>query len=137
MSTSTSTSTSTSKTTTPIFHPRNTPQKVLISPGHSTPGFLTHIATLLPPRTTAAAAFLNPANDTILTALLTSPRLLELCKSFNRDKLSADQPWTAQDEARNDDGKFGRDNLERKWEVDEVLDELRQAGVNVAGFDEK
>lgn len=133
-------SASTSKTvTTPIFHPRTTPQKILISPGHSTPGWTTHIATLLPPHTTATAAFQNPHNDQILRALLSSPRLLKLCKEFNRE-LPANQIWTAQDEERNDDGKFGRNNLEREWEVDEVLEELeelKRAGVDVAGFDRR
>ena len=131
-----STFTPPSTTTTPIFHPRTSPQKILISSGHSTPGWTTHIATLLPPHTTATAAFQNPRNDQILTALLTSPRLLKLCKEFNRE-LSANQIWTAQDEERNDDGKFGRNNLEREWEVDEVLEELKKAGVNVAGVDRR
>jgi hypothetical protein len=124
------------KNTTPIFHPRNTPQKVLISPGHSNPGWITCIATLLPPHTTANAAFQNPSNDKTLIKLLTSPQLLNLCKSFNRE-LSADQTWTAQDEARVDDGKFGHNNLEREWEVDEVLDELKKLGVNLEGFDRR
>lgn len=135
-STSASTPTSTSKTTTPIFHSRTTPQKIIISPGHANPGFITYIATLLPPRTTANAAFQNPANDRILSNLLTSPRLLKLCKTFKRE-LPANATWTAADEARNDDGKFGHNNLEREWEVDEVLEELKQAGVNVAGVDRR
>ena len=131
-----STSTFTSTITTPIFHPRNTPQKIIISPGHSNPGWITHIATLLPPNSTANAAFQSPSNDQILSKLLTSPRLLKLCKEFKRE-LPANQVWTAQDEQRSDDGKFGRNNLEREWEVDEVLEELKQAGINVAGFDRR
>lgn len=131
-----STSTSTSKIATPIFHPRTTPQQILISPGHSTPGWTTHIATLLPPHTTANAAFQNPSNDRILTTLLNSPRLLKLCKEFKRE-LPANQIWTAQDEERNDDGKFGRNNLEREWEVDEVLEELKKAVVSVSGYDRR
>ena len=129
MSWSTSAPTSAPKTTTPIFHPRNTPQKILISPGHANPGWITYIATLLPPHTTANAAFRNPSNDRIFTNLLTSPRLLKLCKEFKRE-LPANQIWIAQDEERNDDGKFGRNNLEREWEVDEVLEELKKMGVD-------
>ncbi|KAM0706803.1 hypothetical protein Q7P35_006133 [Cladosporium inversicolor] len=136
MSWSTSASTSTSKTTSPIFHPRNTPQKILISPGHANPGWITYIATLLPPHTTANVAFQNPANDQILSNLLTSPRLLKLCKTFRRE-LPANETWTATDEERKDNGTFGRNNLEREWEVDEVLEELKQAGVDVAGFDRR
>jgi hypothetical protein len=109
---------------------------VLISPGHSNPGWISHIATILNPYTTANAALQNPANDKILTEILTSPQLLKLCKLFSRE-LSADQTWTAQDEARVDDGKFGHNNLEREWEVDEVLDELKKLGANVEGFDRR
>lgn len=136
MSWSTSASTSTSRTTSPIFHPRSTPQRIIISPGHANPGFITYIATLLPPRTTENAAFQNPANDQILSNLLTSPRLLKPCKTFKRE-LPANQNWTAQDEERNDNGTFGRNNLEREWEVDELLEKLKQAGVDVKEFDRR
>lgn len=68
--------------------------------------------------------------------ILTFPSLLKLCKEFERELL-AGQTWTAEDEEREDDGKIGRDNLERDCEVDEVLDELKKAGVDVAGFDRR
>ena len=121
--------------TTPIFHPRNPKQLILISPGHDTPGWITHLATLLSSNGDATTAFKDPRNDNTLCHLLTHPRLLKLVKSFKREL--PNQTWTAQDETQSDDGSFGRNNLEREWEVDEVLDELKKGGANVAGFDEK
>jgi len=120
--------------TTPIFHPRSPKQIILISPGHNTPGWITHLASLLSSNG-ANAEFQDPQNDQTLCHFLTHPRLLKLCKSFGRELTT--QIWTAQDEERNDDGKFGRNNLEREWEVEEVLQELKSAGVGVAGFDER
>lgn len=131
-----STPTSDSKISTPIFRPRPVSRTILISPGHATPGWITYIATLLPPHTTANAAFQNPSNDQILIKILTALGLLKLCREFERE-LSADQTWTAEDEEQNDDGKFGRDNLERELEVDEVVDDLKKLGVNVEGFDRR
>jgi hypothetical protein len=120
--------------TSPIFHPRTPNQLILISPGHDTPGWLTHMASLLDPNG-AAAALAHPSKDRMLIWLLTEPRLLKLCKSFNRELTS--QTWTAQDEAQNSDGRFGRDNLERKVVIEEVLMDLRSYGIDVAGFDER
>lgn len=122
--------------TSPIFHPRTPKQLILISPGHNTPGWLTHMASLLDSDSNSAAAVLaNPGNDRILTWLLEEPRLIKLCKSFNREL--PNQIWTAQDEAQNCDGRFGRDNLERKSEVEKVLEDLESYAVDVAGFDER
>jgi hypothetical protein len=122
--------------TTPIFHPRTQKQLILISPGHDTPGWLTHMATLLDPNNPdAATAFQNPRFDRTLARLLTEPRLIKLCKSFKRELPS--QTWTAQDEAQNSDGRFGRENLWRKSEVEDFLDDLQKSGVEVAGFDER
>ncbi|GAB7335258.1 hypothetical protein MBLNU13_g07669t1 [Cladosporium sp. NU13] len=131
-----STSTSTSAITTPIFHPRNIPLKFLISLRPLHPRLEHPHRHAPPPSSTANAAFQNPSNDRILTNILTSPRLLKLCKEFKHE-LSANHIWTAQDEERNDDGKFGRNNMEREWEVDEVLEELKKAGVDVKGVDRR
>jgi hypothetical protein len=124
-----------STVTTPIFHPRTPTHLSRLSPGPHTPGWITHIATLLPPNGSANAAFQNPQNNHTLCHLLTHPRLLKLCKSFKREL--PNQTWTARDEQQNDDGTFGRNNLEREWEVEEVLEELKRSGIDVAGFDER
>lgn len=133
---------------TPIYHPRTPKQLILISPGHSTLGWITHIASLLDPNHNAGAAFQNPQNDPIITSLLSEPSLLKLCKSFNRtisihsnaNVTGEGQVWTAHDEAYHDDGKFGKGNLEREWVVEEVLDDLKvKHGVDLVGkgFDER
>jgi hypothetical protein len=122
--------------TTPTFHPRTTKQLILISPGHDTPGWLNHMATLLDPNNPdAETIFQNPRFDRTLTRLLTEPRLIKMCKSSKRELPS--QNWTAQDEAQHSDGRFGRDCLERKCEVEDFLEELEKEGVEVAGFDER
>jgi hypothetical protein len=124
--------------TTPTFHSRTPNQLILISPGHETPGWLTRMASILDPKfATAAAVLQNPQydHDRNLIWLLTEPRLLKLCQSFDRELTS--QSWTASDEALHDDGRFGRDNLERKDVVEDVLEDLGRRGVDVAGFDER
>lgn len=96
------------------------------------------MASLLHPTRNARSALQNPCNDQNLIYLLTEPSLIKLCQSFNRTiPSSSNQPWTAHDESYHDDGRFGRGNLEREWVVEEVLQVLKQRGVDLTGFDER
>lgn len=121
----------------PIFHPPTTTskQQILISPGHATPGWITHIATLLSPTGNANAAFANPRNDVTLCWLLMQPQIISLCKSF--DRVLPSQNWSAEDEANSKEDHFGEQmNLERAQVVEDVLEDLKRTGVLLEGFDE-
>lgn len=66
---------------------------------------------------------------------MTEPHLLQLCSLFNRELPS--QIWKAEDEEQHSDERFGRDNLERECEVENMLAELERRGVVLKGFDER
>lgn len=64
---------------TPIFIPTHPNQPILLSPGHHTPGWLTHLSTLLP-----SPALNSPANYPLLANFLTHPKLIQECLDFGR-----------------------------------------------------
>jgi len=74
----------TTTTCTPvIFCPCTAKQQILISSGHATPTWLTHMASLLNMNHNVNAVFNSPSNETLSVQILTSPAPIKLCKDSN------------------------------------------------------
>ncbi|KAM0712173.1 hypothetical protein Q7P37_011267 [Cladosporium fusiforme] len=120
----------------PVFIPTHQNQLILLSPGHHTPGWLTHIARLLN-KTDPSAALNDARNAPLLVHFLTHRALLKECRDFERVLPST--AWSAEDEEkkRKSETQHFVENPAREVEVAELVRDWKQRGFALEGFEER